>query len=107
MSDWITVAREGEIAPGEWRVVDVDGTQVLVFNLEGEHYALEDLCTHDGGVLSVGGKLEGDQIVCARHGAHFCIRTGAAMSAPAYEPTQTFPVKVEDGYVKVRDVRWD
>ena len=86
MSEWITVARAEELAPGERRVIDV--------------------CTHDGGQLT-GGTVEGDQIVCPRHSARFCIRTGAALSAPAYEPTRTFPVRVENGQVQVRDNRWD
>jgi 3-phenylpropionate/trans-cinnamate dioxygenase ferredoxin subunit len=106
MSEWVTVARAGELAPGEWRVVDVDDAQIAVFNIDGEFHAISDVCTHDGGQLT-GGKVEGDQIVCPRHGARFCIRTGAALSAPAYEPTDTFPVRVETGEIQVRDDRWD
>ncbi|MFT6914717.1 MAG: 3-phenylpropionate/trans-cinnamate dioxygenase ferredoxin subunit [Motiliproteus sp.] len=106
MNDWVTVAGVDELAPGERRVVDVDDTQILVFNLDGQYYAIEDLCTHDDGKLT-GGSVEGDQIICPRHGARFCIRTGAALSAPAYEPTRTFPVRVENGVLEVRDDRWD
>lgn len=106
MSDWVTVSRADELPPGEWRVVDVDATRIAVFNLDGELHAIEDVCTHDGGQLT-GGTVEGDQIVCPRHGARFCIRTGAALSAPAYEPTETFPVRVADGQIQVRDDRWD
>ena len=57
-----------------------------------QYYAIADVCTHDAGQLT-GGTVEGDMIVCPRHGARFCIRTGAALSAPAYEPTDTFPVR--------------
>lgn len=106
MSDWVTVARVGEFAPGEWRVADVDGTQIVVFNLDGEYHAIEDVCTHDGGQLT-GGHVDGGEIVCPRHGARFSIRTGDALSPPAYEPTATFPVRVADGEVQVRDDRWD
>ena len=106
MSDWVTVAPVDELSPGQHRVVDVDGAQIVVFNLDGEYYALEDLCTHDGGQLT-GGTVEGDQIVCPRHGARFSIRTGEALTAPAHEPTATFPVRVENGEVQVRDDRWD
>ena len=106
MSEWVTVARVGELAPGGWRVADVDGAQVAVFNLDGQHYAIEDVCTHDAGQLT-GGSVEGDQIVCPRHGARFCIRTGVALCAPAYEPTAIFPVRIEDGEIQVRDNRWD
>ena len=106
MSDWVTVAKVGELAPGGWRSADVDGASIVVFNLGGEYYAIEDVCTHDGGQLT-GGTVEGDQVVCPRHGARFCIKTGAALSAPAYEPVSTFPVRVENGEIQVRDNRWD
>lgn len=103
---WVDVCPAAELAPGEHRVVDVDGTHVAVFNLGGELHALEDVCTHDGGELT-GGDIEGEEIVCPRHGARFCIRTGAALSAPAYEPTAKLPVRVANGMVQVRDDRWD
>ena len=106
MSEWVTVARVAEFGSGERRVVELDDTQVVVFNLGGQYYAIEDVCTHDGGRLT-GGTVEGDQIVCPRHGARFCIRTGTALSAPAYEPTSTFPVRMQDGVIQVRDDRWD
>jgi 3-phenylpropionate/trans-cinnamate dioxygenase ferredoxin subunit len=100
------VAKEGELAPGQWRRVDADGAAIVVFNLDGAYYAIEDVCTHDGGQLT-GGTVEGAEIVCPRHGARFCIRTGAALTAPAYEPTAKFPVRVEAGEIQVRDDRWD
>ena len=59
MSEWVTVARADELAPGEWRVADVGGAQIAVFNLDGHYYAIEDVCTHDGGQLT-GGSVEGD-----------------------------------------------
>jgi 3-phenylpropionate/trans-cinnamate dioxygenase ferredoxin subunit len=106
MADWVDVAAENELGPGQVRVVDVDGTMIAVFNIEGGFYAIEDVCTHDGGELA-SGTLEGDQIECPRHGARFCVRTGEALTAPAYEPTAVFPVRVENRIVQVRDDRWD
>jgi 3-phenylpropionate/trans-cinnamate dioxygenase ferredoxin component len=106
VSNWVAVCRVSELPSGTHQVVDVDGAQVAVFNLEGQLYAIEDVCTHDGGILT-GGPVEGDQIVCPRHGARFCIRTGAALTPPAFEPTATFPVRIENGEVQVRDERWD
>lgn len=103
---WVSVAKADEIKCGEIRVADVDGAQIVVFNLDGEYYAIEDLCTHDGGKLT-GGTIEGDEIVCPRHGARFCIKTGAALTAPAYEAVATFPIKVENGNIFVNDNRWD
>jgi len=106
VSNWVTVAKVGELAPGEWRTVDADGAPIVVFNLGGEYYAIEDLCTHDGGRLT-GGLVAGEEIICPRHGARFSIKTGAALCAPAYEPTAKFPVRVENGEIQVRDDRWD
>ena len=106
MSDWVNVAKVGEIAPGEHRLVDADGTQIAVFNLGGEHYAIEDVCTHDGGELA-GGPIEGFEVECLRHGARFNIKTGAVTNPPAYEPTAKFPIRIENGVVQVRDDRWD
>lgn len=106
MSDWIDVAPQAEIAPGAWRSVELDGAQVAVFNLDGEYYAIEDVCTHDGGILT-GGALEGEEIVCPRHGARFSVRTGRVLAPPAYEDVTKFPVRVEAGTVQVRDARWD
>ena len=107
MSDWVLVAEVVNIKPGHYETVDLDGTLAAVFNVSGEFYAIEDVCTHDGTVLTSGNPIEGDEIVCPRHGARFCVRTGEALSPPAYEPTAKFPVKVEDGKVYVRDDRWD
>ena len=106
MSDWIDVAPQSEFPPDIRRSLDVDGSPVAVFNLNGVYYAIEDVCTHDGGALT-GGALEGEQIVCPRHGARFSIRTGAVLAPPAYEPVATFPVRIESGMVQVRDARWD
>lgn len=106
MADWVDVARVEDLPPGSTRVVDVDGALVAVFNLGGEYYAIEDVCTHDGGELA-SGALEGEEIVCPRHGARFNIKTGAVTAPPAYEPVATFPVRVHEGTVQVRDDRWD
>jgi len=106
MSDWTAVCLVVDLPAGSHRVVDLDGAQAAVFNLNGEFYAIEDVCTHDGGILT-GGPVEGDCIVCPRHGARFSIKTGEALSAPAFEPTAKFPVRVVDGEVQVRDDRWD
>jgi 3-phenylpropionate/trans-cinnamate dioxygenase ferredoxin subunit len=106
MSDWIKVGTCAELGPGVWRVVDVDGAQVAVVNVDGEYFAIEDVCTHDGGELT-GGTLCGYEIECPRHGARFDLRTGAALCAPAYEPTAVFPINIEGGAVFVRDDRWD
>ena len=101
MSDsWIDVALESAILPGDYRVVETDDTTIAVVNVSGKFFAIEDDCTHDGEELT-GGPIENDQIVCPRHGARFCLRTGAALTAPAYEPVRTFPIRVAHGMVQV------
>ena len=100
MSDWVDVDREADFASGSFRTVEAEGTDIAVFNLEGTFYAIENVCTHDGGILT-GGPIEGDVIVCPRHGARFCIPTGEVLSPPAYEDVPTFPVRVVDGVVQV------
>jgi len=105
MSEWIDVARADEFATGTCRSIDVDGIQVAVFNVGGNYYAIEDLCSHEAEALC-GGDVEGLEVVCPRHGSHFSLLTGEALCPPAYEPVATFPVRVEDGKVQVRDERW-
>lgn len=106
MSDWVRVCASHELQPGHCRVLDVEGAQVAVVNVDGEFHAIEDVCTHDGGQLT-GGAICGFEIECPRHGARFDLRTGAALCPPAYEPTAVFPIRIEDGVVWVRDDRWD
>ncbi len=106
MSEWLEVAKADDLKPGDHIVVDIDDVSVMVFNLDGEFYALENVCTHDGSELS-GGWVVGDQIECPFHGARFCIRTGEVKAPPAYEPVEKLPVRVRNGMVEVRDDRWD
>ncbi len=106
MTDWVKVARIEALPPGSRRVVDVDGVAVAVFNLDGEFCAIEDTCTHDGGELA-SGEVQGDEIVCPRHGARFNLRTGAVAAPPAYCAVTTFPLRIVAGWVEVRDNRWD
>lgn len=106
MSDWQDVIDEHALADGKNVVINVDGTDVAVFNIAGEFYAIEDVCTHDGAEIA-SGILEGDEIICPRHGARFCVKTGAVTSPPAYENISCFPVQISKGKIQVRDDRWD
>ncbi|MDE0713704.1 MAG: non-heme iron oxygenase ferredoxin subunit, partial [Gammaproteobacteria bacterium] len=85
---------------------EVEGAVMVLVNLDGEFYAIEDICTHDGSDISSGCVVDGS-IECPRHGARFDIRTGEVTAPPAYEPVDVFPVRVQDGVVQVRDHRWD
>jgi 3-phenylpropionate/trans-cinnamate dioxygenase ferredoxin subunit len=74
---------------------------VAIARSGGRYFAVEDVCTHDGAEL-VGGAIEGTEIMCPRHGARFCLLTGAALSPPAYEPVRVFATKIEAGRLWVR-----
>jgi 3-phenylpropionate/trans-cinnamate dioxygenase ferredoxin subunit len=101
MAEFVRVAMAAELPPGDKKLIDIDDRAVALFNIDGTFYAIDDVCTHDGGPLALG-ELHGCEIECPRHGARFDVRTGAALCMPAFEPVQTHQVKVEDGAVFVR-----
>jgi 3-phenylpropionate/trans-cinnamate dioxygenase ferredoxin subunit len=96
------VAKVSEIAPGTTRRVVVDSCTLLLCNVDGKIFGIEDVCTHDGGPLDQG-ELEGECIVCPRHGATFDVKTGDALTLPAVMPLMTFMVTVEgdDVFVEI------
>lgn len=89
-----------DLIPGERIFIEVDDMSVVIFNIAGDVYALEDRCTHDDGPLGEG-ELEGFEIVCPRHGARFDVRDGQALSLPAVEPTRYFPVRIIDNQIEI------
>ena len=88
------VAGVSQVPPGTTHRVVVDGNEILLCNVGGTIYAIEDVCTHDGGPLDQG-TLEGACVVCPRHGATFDVRTGAALTLPAVMPVSTYAVSLE------------
>jgi 3-phenylpropionate/trans-cinnamate dioxygenase ferredoxin subunit len=98
----VDVAPAGELPPGTMKRVEDGSLAVCVYNCEGDLHAVEDRCTHDDGPLCQGTwDAEERIVVCPRHGATFDLRTGRALTLPAYLPVRTFPVRVADGVVKV------
>ncbi len=91
-----------ELPPGRTKIVRAGPVSVCVYNLGGELYALEDRCSHDDGPLAEGvlDALSG-VAVCPRHGANFDIRTGDALTLPAFQPVSTYTVHVVDGQVRL------
>jgi len=106
MTTWTRVCAESELLPGEHKIAYDGDVPIAVYNIDGQLYAVEDVCTHDGGDLA-GGTRQGFELECPRHGARFDVRTGAVLCPPAYEPIATFPVKSENGVIFTRDDRWD
>jgi len=98
---WVRAASASEIAPGGFKEVRLDDRTIAIFHLDDGYYAIEDVCTHDGGPLAEG-ILEGNVIECPRHGARFDVKTGAVLSLPAVTPVPIFEVRVEGDEVQVR-----
>ncbi len=100
MARWVEVGKDGDLAPGEFKLVEAGDLELALFNVEGKLCCIEDLCTHDGGNL-VEGDLEGRVVTCPRHGATFDVCTGEALSLPAVAPTPVHGVRVRDGVVEI------
>jgi 3-phenylpropionate/trans-cinnamate dioxygenase ferredoxin component len=100
MGNWHDVTAEGDIAPGSFALLETDDLTAAVFNIEGELFAIEDVCTHDGAELA-GGPIVDHEVICPRHGARFCLRSGRALTPPAYAAVQTFPVRISNGRIEI------
>lgn len=94
------VARASEISAGTALRVELNAVELLVCNVAGSFYAIEDVCTHDGSPLDQG-VLEGSTVTCPRHGAMFDVTTGEALTLPAVMPVMTFPITERDGNLYV------
>ena len=103
MTDFVSVARVSDIPDPGKLLVEVGERLVVLIRAAGRFYALDDVCTHDGGPLS-DGPLDPNSgtIACPRHGAKFDIKTGAALTMPATKPTKAHEVKIEGDQVVVR-----
>ena len=100
MAEFHKVAKADEVGPGEVKQYQIEGRPVALCNVDGELYALEDICTHAFAHLSEGG-LEGGQIKCPLHGAKFDVKTGKALTLPAVKAVPTHELKIEDGNVYI------
>jgi 3-phenylpropionate/trans-cinnamate dioxygenase ferredoxin subunit len=97
----IDVAPEDEFPPGSVKIVRAGSVAVGVYNLNGKYCAIEDRCSHDDGPLAEGEFELEEEVICPRHGSRFDICSGRPLTLPAYEPVETYPVVVEDDWVKV------
>jgi 3-phenylpropionate/trans-cinnamate dioxygenase ferredoxin subunit len=101
MSGWTDIGSLAELEASSRLESDVDGYRVRVAQVNGKLYAFEDRCTHDDSPFD-DAPIEDNEIICPRHGARFCLRTGAALSPPAYEPLRIFEAREHDGRIEVR-----
>ncbi|WKZ38194.1 MAG: non-heme iron oxygenase ferredoxin subunit [Anaerolineales bacterium] len=99
-TEFLEIAPVSELPNGERLFIDLGDKPIVIFNIAGKYYAIGDVCTHDDGPLG-DGMLEGNNIVCPRHGAEFDIRTGQAVQMPAVVDIPAYPVQVQDGVLFV------
>ncbi len=101
MHDFVAVAELKNFPEAGKLCLELDDRYIVIVRIDGQYYCLDDVCTHDGGTLG-DGELSGFCLTCPRHGAQFDLRTGAAVTMPATEPTGCHEVHVEDGKLCVR-----
>ncbi len=95
----VKVAKLGEIGPGQRKVVTVNGAEIIIFNLDGELYAMSNVCPHKGYPLTYGPVFE-DTIMCPNHGYMFNVKTGHCLTKSSY-PIKTYKVKVDGSSIKI------
>ena len=102
MTDFVTIAKVGEIPAGEGRSYPVNGRMIGVFFVDGEYYAINDFCPHMGASLA-SGYVEDGAVMCPWHAWRFCVKDGAWLDNPKSKvKTDTYEVRVEAGEVMVR-----
>jgi 3-phenylpropionate/trans-cinnamate dioxygenase ferredoxin subunit len=90
----VRIGSSKDIAPGQMRAFDIEGTKVNVANVNGNLYAVDDTCTHMGCSLA-NGKLNGTTVTCPCHGSQFDVTSGAVIRGPAIRPVRSHAVKIE------------
>jgi 3-phenylpropionate/trans-cinnamate dioxygenase ferredoxin component len=103
MAESITVCRADELPEGAMRLIEAEGRKIGVFRCStGELYAIEDRCSHDDGPLAEG-EFDADActVECPRHGSLFDLQSGRPKTLPAFQPVETFEVRIENGEVKL------
>lgn len=101
MSDFIAVAQTGDLNPSGRLCLEVNDRFIVIVKVEEQYFCIDDVCTHDGGPLGEG-ELDGYCLTCPRHGAQFDVRTGAAVTMPATEPSVVHEVRVEGQQILVK-----
>jgi 3-phenylpropionate/trans-cinnamate dioxygenase ferredoxin subunit len=100
MGEWTRVAALADVAPGTLKAVSAKTNPIVLANVDGDVYALEDQCSHEAYPLS-DGELDGGDVVCTYHGARFDARTGKNKGLPAVRPVKSYPVEIRDGDIFV------
>lgn len=97
---WLEFCSVGDIPIGQREVFDTDIASIVLFNVDGQFYAIQNLCSHEEYELAEG-DLAGCILECPKHGATFDIRTGQHLRTPAYFPITVYPTRIEGDSVQV------
>jgi 3-phenylpropionate/trans-cinnamate dioxygenase ferredoxin subunit len=100
MAVFVKVATTGEIAPGQGKIVEVQGKEIALFNVGGEYFAIDNMCTHEEASLA-DGEISGFEVTCPLHGAKFDVRSGQVLGPPAYDDVTSYPVRVSGADVEI------
>ena len=100
MEQYVKAASVGDLAPGQAKLVEIEGKRIALFNVGCTYYALDDTCTHRGGPLSEG-TLIGEQVTCPWHGAVFNVTTGDVLQGPAPTGVACYRVRVVGSDVEI------
>jgi 3-phenylpropionate/trans-cinnamate dioxygenase ferredoxin component len=96
----ISIMPAGVVPEGEKRAVAVLGMSLLVCNVNGEIFVLENRCSHAGASLDAG-RLRGYEISCPMHGGRFDVRTGRCVKGPTNQPIRTFDVLLDEDRISI------
>ena len=94
------VAARIELDDTPWLHVNLEGEEILLCRDGDEYFAVSYYCSHEAFTLE-GGTINNNCITCPYHGAEFNLRTGEALSAPAFEPIRTYPVRFDDTVISI------
>ena len=103
MTTWIDVCPQNDLPVGGRTFIDIDDKRVMIFRAEDDYYAIESMCSHAMFELD-DAPIENCTVTCPMHGAHFCLKTGEALSAPAMEPIQTYPIRIHDHMIQIQGI---
>lgn len=98
---WVRAVADEELSDGVPTGVEVEGRHVLLYRTNGDLHAIENVCSHAGGVLSRG-DVDGCVVECPLHGARFDLRDGHIVRGPAHHPQPVLPTRVRNGWIEVR-----